>query len=300
MFKKLINNFKIKYNNIKEENDHYKELLNTTTTLKQLTSLPTSSEKTITEYIINFITTNSLDINENKANIIAKTIPLEETYLAIYYAKEILTNKEIFIVPTNLKLWIINTEEYMTLPYDNLQISIIKNNIMSKTILFNNVLLEINGNTEKINKLITIINNPQERQNIIVNETKYLCGIIPTYQMINSIKSGISLDKENNIVIHTKEFNYKCNINDITNYEILLDNQCYYSKNNNTKKIIPSFSNSYSQISLEITIQNNNHIIIPILEQDTQKTKYQIQNTFFQNNLNFAITLIKKLEELSN
>lgn len=298
MLEKLTNSIKNKINTIKEENINYKQLLKTTTIFSNFLPI-TKNNQEISEHLIYYINSTCPDINITKATLISNLIPIEETYLDVYYVKEILTNKEYFIIPTNLKIWIINKEGYKILDPNKIQISIIKNNIMSKSILLNNILLEINGTNEKINKFINIITNPQERQNIILEQTKYLCGIIPIYQKINHINSGISIDKENNIVIHTKETNVKCNIKEIINYELLLDNQLYYSKSNQTKTTITNFFTSCYKITIRITLQNNIQILMPILEQNNFGTKYQSHDTIFKTNINFAITIIKKLEELS-
>lgn len=298
MFKDLLNNINNKYNTIKEQNNLYKELLNTTDTITDLLPIPPQSNKQISEHLITYITNNSPDISKNKANIIANLIPINETYLEVYYAKEIKSNQELYIIPTNLRIWIITPKSYKTIPLDSNQISIIKTNFMSKSILFNNILLEINGNNEKINKLVNIITNINERQIIIKNQTAYLCGITPIYQQINPINSGISIDNNNNVVFHTKENNYKHHITEITNYEILLDNQSYYSKTNISKTSINAMSNSCYQISLRITINNTNQIIIPILEPSSVGTKYNLHDTIFQTNINFAKKIINKLEEV--
>lgn len=298
MFKDLLTNINNKYNTIKDQNNKYKELLQTTTTITDLLPIPEQNNKEISEHLITYITNTSPDISKTKAILIANLIPITETYLDVYYAKEILTNKELFIIPTNRQLWIITPTSYKTCLLNEIQISIIKTNFMSKSVLFNNVLLEINGNTDKINKLVNIITNQIERQNIINEQTKYLCGIIPIYQQINSIYSGISIDNNNNIVFHTKENNYKCNINTITNYEILLDNQSYYSKTNISKTTINAMSNSCYQISLRITFENNYQITIPILEPNNLGSKYQLHDTIFQTNINFAKSIINKLEEI--
>ena len=291
------NGVKDKINTLKEENELYQKLLDTSTTLQDFQPNQKTNQE-ITEYIVHYIHTTCPDINTDKATIIAHLIPITETYLEVYYAKEILTNNEYFIIPTNYRLWIISTQNYKILSLDNNQISIIKNNLMSKVLLLNNVLLEVNGTTEKINKLINILNNPTIRQNIIQEETNYLCGIIPTYQKINSLKSGISIDKDKNIVIHSKENNYKLHISGITNYEILLDNQIYYSKNGNSKTTITNFNTSCFKISIRFTTQDNTQIIIPILEPNNFGTKYQSHDTIFQTNLNYATELIKILESL--
>ena len=298
MFKDLLNNINNKYNTIKEQNNLYKELLNTTTTISDFLPIPTQTNKQISEHLILYITNTSPDISKTKASIIANLIPINETYLDVYYAKEILTNNELFLIPTNLQLWIITPTSYKTLTLDQNQISIIKTNFMSKSILFNNTLLEINGTNEKINKLINILTNQNERQNIINKQTEYLCGIIPIYQQINAINSGISVDNDNNIVFHTKEKNYKYNVKEITNYEILLDNQTYYSKENISKTTINAMSSSCYQISIRITTRDNK-IIIPILLPSTMGSKYQLHDTIFQTNINFTKSIIKKLNELS-
>ena len=298
MFKDLLNNINNKYNTIKEQNNLYKELLNTTDTITDLLPIPPQSNKQISEHLITYITNNSPDISKTKAHLIANLIPITETYLEVYYAKEIKTSQELFIVPTNLRLWIITPNSYKTLALDTNQISIIKTNFMSKSILFNNVLLEINGNTEKINKLVNILTNINERQYIIKNQIAYLCGITPIYQQINSINSGISIDNNNNVVFHTKENNYKHHITELTNYEILLDNQSYYSKTKISKTTINAMSNSCYQISLRITINNTNQIIIPILEPSSIGSKYTLHDTIFQTNINFAKSIINKLEEI--
>lgn len=294
MFEKLTNKITEKINNYKEQESQFKELLQTSTTFNNLNKFElTTIEDQINK--INFITNNCPDINDFKAKIISQVIPIQETILEVFYTKEILTNKEYYIVPTNQRLWIITINEYITLSLDNNTISIIKNNLMSKTILFNNILLEINGTNDKINILINILTNIEERNKIILDKTKYLCGITPIYQKINSINSGISIDNVNNIVIHTKDNNYKYNITQITDYEILLDNQIYYSKSSYSKTFIATSKSSCLTMSINLMVDNN-IIKIPILETNSFGNKYESTGTTYQTNLNFAKTIIEKIE----
>lgn len=301
MFKELINNItnKVneKVNTIKTENERYKQLIETTTTFQNLFPI---QETTLipSEHKITTITTDCPDINKNKAEIIAKLIPIEETYLEIIYSKEIKTNKEYYLVPTNKYLWIITETTYGVYQYQNITCQIIKNNLMSKTILLNNILLEVTGNDNKINNLISILTNTNLRENIIKEKTSYLCDITPTYQKINNIYSGISIDNNNNIVFHNKVENIKCNIEDIDSYEILLDNTIIFSNKNNTANKITTFQQSCYQITIRIITKNNQTIILPILEPNTFNTKYQRTDTIFQTNFNFAQELINKIKSL--
>ena len=294
MFNNLINNIKNKIDNIKEENENYNIALNNSIIFDNLKPI-TQYNNCITEKNINFIIQNSPDINKEKATLICKLIPIEETFLSIAYTKEIKTNIEYYILLTNKYIWIINNSYYKVLNYKNNTCTIIKNNLMSKIINFNNVILEINGSNEYINNFINILTNENNRNQIIINNTNYLCGIIPIYQKINNINSGISISSDKNIVFHTKTFNYKYNYQDVTNYEIMLDNTSITSKE--ARNNITSMQNSCYSLSLRITAKDK-QFIIPILEQNSLGTKYNYQDSSFQNNLNFAKEITNKLNEL--
>lgn len=302
MLKNIINNLtnKItnKVNTIKEENNQYKKLLEETSILNNLYPIP-QIKKEIQLNKINTITTTCPDINKEKAQIISNLIPLEETYLSINYAKEVKTNKEYYLITTTKYLWIISPTNYGIYQYTNFNCQIIKSNLMSKIILINNILFEIAGTDNNINTFISILTNPTTRESIIKEKTNYLCGIIPTYQKINTIYSGISLDNNSNIVFHTKENNYKYKTTDIAYYEILLDNSVIFSNKNNTANKITNFQNNCYQISIRITIKDNTQIILPILEPNAFNTKYQRTDTIFQTNFNFAKELIEKLKEIT-
>ncbi len=297
MFKDIINKIQNQIDTKKKENEVYKELLQKTTTFQNMFPIPVES-KEISEHIVTYITNNCPDLNEEKAKIIAKLIPIDQTYLTIIYTKEILTNQEYYLIATNKLLWIINTKYYKTEEFQNLNIQIIKNNLMSKTLLLNNILLEANGNDNKINNFLNIIINQEYRNQIINTQNNYLCNITPIYQKINNINSGISIDDQKNIVFHTKEWNYKYHITDLKNYEILLDNQSIYAKNSNTSNKITTFQNSCYQISIRITTNDDQNFTIPILEPNAFGNKYQRQDTIFQKNITFAKEIIDKLNSL--
>lgn len=297
MLKDIMNKIQHQIDTKKKENKDYKILLQKTETFKNMSPI-LIEDKEISEHKTTFIINECPDLNAEKALIIAKLIPIKETYLTILYAKEILTNQEFYLVTTNKLLWIINQKSYKTENYQNTHIQIIKNNLMSKIILLNNVLLEINGNDAKINNFLNIITNQEYRNQMIIKQSSYLCNITPIYQKINNIHSGISIDNQASIVFHTKEWNYKYHITDLKNYEILLDNQSIYSKNSNTSNKITTFQNSCYQISIKITTNDDKNLIIPILEPNPFGTKYQRQDTLFQKNITFAKSIIDTINNL--
>lgn len=297
MFNQLLKNIQNKYTTMKQENDNLDTLLNQTTTFQNLFPIPLLKDNYL-EQRISFIQNNCPDINEEKAKIISNIIPIQETYLEVFYAKEIISNKEYYLIPTNQYLWIISQTSYGAYSYQNLSCQIIKNNLMSKIILILNVLLEINGSNQKIDTLINIINDNNIRNNLIQEKTKYLLGITPIYQKINKLNAGLSIDNNNNIVFHNKEDSIKCTPNEITNYEILLDNQVYFSKNSSSTSTMSSFNTSCFQINVRITTPNK-IFTIPILEPNSLGTKYNNHDSKFTYGINFAREIISKIQSLT-
>ena len=296
--KNIIQNIQNKITKIKEENNNYNNLISNSQTIQNLTPIPNLNNEII-DYKIQQITTICPDINKDKAIIINKLIPLEETYLTVEYTKEVVTNNEYYIIPTNKYIWILNSTHYTIYNYPKTPIcNIVKNVLMGKIINLNNIILEVTGNDKSINDFINIINNKEYRNNIIKEKTNYLCGITPTFQLINKIGSGISIDKNNNIVFHTNNNNYKHKKEDIINYELLFDNSIVYSKQLNSTTRITSSHNECYTMNIRITTKNNS-FIIPILEHSSLNIKHNKQDATFQNNLKFANNILAKLKELT-
>jgi len=297
MLKNIFTNIQDKYNNIKQENAILDQLLQTTTTFQNLFPI-TNKKQEISEHKIKFLLEDCPDLNKEKATLITNLIPINQTFLTAIYSIEIITNKEYYIIPTNQYLWVISPTHYGIFQYDTFPCQIIKNNLMSKSILFGNILLEANGTKQKFDTFLNIINTPTERQTIIKEKTSYLQGILPIYQKINKLGTGISLDEQFNIIFHTKEKNLKVKKEELLNYEILLDNQVYLSKNSTTSKNITNFQTSCYQISIRITTTNNT-LIMPILEPNTFGNKYSAHDSIFEQNLTFAKTITQKLDSLT-
>lgn len=296
MFKELINNVREKYDQMNKENELLDSLLNKTDTIKNL--FPIQPKDFIySEYIIELITNNAPDINKDKAKIINQIIPITETIIDVFYSKELKTNIEYYFVLTNKYLWLFTQNAYGAFNFDNLNIDIIKNNLLSKVVLLNNVLFEINGTNSKIEKFIKIINDKNTREQEINNSLKQYCGITPIYQLRNKFGTGISIDINKNIIFHDKKNNYLYNINDIKHLEILLDNTIYFTTNNEVSGKIGSFQSDCYSISLRVNLDNL-QILIPILETNSSGNKYNINDTIITKNINFAKQIINKIESI--
>lgn len=298
MINKFINNIQTKLTKKREENKNYKATLPNSSKFTNLKPLPQLLHIK-KEGLITKILNDCPDLNKDKAIIISNLIPINETYLTTLYTTEIISNTEYWLIPTNKYIWIINNKSYDILSYQDITIcTIIKNNLMGKIINLNNIILEITGNTEKINHFINLLTNTNYRNQTIATKTSYLCGITPIFQTINSIQTGISIDNQKNIVFHTKKFNYVYHYNDIINYELLLDNTIVSSKKLKSTSTITSIQNSCYTMSIRITTTNQS-FILPILEESAMNKKYTYQDQTYISNLNFAKDIINTLDKLT-
>lgn len=300
MFKEIINNTKKKITKIKQENENYLTQLKNSSYIQNLYPIPNLDNIHPIEGKITKITELCPDTNKTQATTIAKLIPISETYLTINYIKEIATNKDYTLITTNQRIWLISNVQYTTLNYQQItKCNIIKNNIMGKIINLNNIILDINGKDKNIETLTKLLTNQEYRTTIIQEKTSYLLGINPTFQLINNIYTGISLDNNQNIVFHTKNQNYLYNYKEITNYELLLDNNLIMGKQENTFGKITSMQNSCYSISIRITTTTNT-FILPILEPNSMNTKYTYKDSIYITNITFAKEIINTLNTITN
>ena len=100
-------------------------------------------------------------------------------------------------------------------------------------------------------------------------------------------------------VIHTKDNNYKYNVSEITNYEIMLDNHSHISKESYKKTSLGMAKASCYKMTIRLTINNTNQIELPILEQSSFNTKYESTGSTYQINLAFATEIIDKIKDLT-
>ena len=298
MFKQLLTQVQNKYKEKLEENEKYKELLNKVNTLPKFysDSHPLNNKLTISYKLLMDICP---DLNENDAIILRKTIPIDELILSCVYANECKTNVKFYFVATTKYLWLVNTEGHLKYNYQDLTIEVIKNSMLSKTILLSNMLFNINGTNEMLLAFIKLFQDSNYREDEINKKLEILCNTIPRIFYLNSLASGISISINNEIVFHTKVFHYKYNIKDIKNYELLLDNTVVEEKKSNHRNRITANKNSCYEMMLRITTDNNT-FFIPILEKNTFSALYSSTSKEFRESREFASNIINLLDDLDN
>ena len=140
-------------------------------------------------------------IDTEFGKIIDGIIPLNETVLMIAYITQKIDNQSYVMVFTDLRIIVMDKEKYHNINYNEItKLDIISKSLMSQIIDFNDIILNIDINQEQLGIIYNLITNMAYRNNYILERKKYLCGIIPTYQKLNKISSGISIG-DNKIIV---------------------------------------------------------------------------------------------------
>ena len=298
MFKQLLTQVQNKYKEKVEENEKYKELLNKVNTLPKFYNYSHSLNNKLT-ISYKLLMDICPDLNENDAIILREVIPVDELILSCVYANECKTNVKFYFIATTKYLWLVNTEGYLKYNYQDLIIEVIKNSMLSKTILLSNMLFNINGSNEILLAFIKLFQDSNYREEEINRKLEILCNTIPRFFFLNDLASGISIGLNNEIVFHTKTFHYKYNIKDIKNYELLLDNTVIEEKKSNHRNRITANKNSCYEMMVRITTDNNT-FLIPILEKNAFSTLYSSTSKEFIENKESASNIIDILDDLDN
>ena len=178
---------------------------------------------------------------------------------------------------------------------------LISKSLMSQIVNFNGIVLGLDTSQNNLNVIYGLITDTNYRNSYILEKTKYLCGIVPIYQRLNKINSGISIDKDNNVVFHDKKiYNYAYRYQDILNYELLEDGIVVLKKKTfEQDHAIKSVKQNCVSISLRVTLISNQIFEISILEPTTFSNAYSHMSSTYIETMNFAKEVIDKLDELN-
>ena len=241
-------------------------------------------------------------INDNQANNISNLIPLNEIVFYIVQVEQKKDNQVLIIILTNLRIIIMKDNLYTELGYSDIKVlQLVNKSFMTQVINFNGIILGIDLNQNDLNVFYNLITNMEYRNAYISEKIQYLCGIIPVYQRLNIINSGISIDNNKNIVFHNKKVNnYLCRYDDILNYELLEDNTPVIKRRTNDDNTSMPFSKKECmQIKLRVTMINNQVFEINILEPSTFNNTYNHMNSTYIKNYNFGKEIMDKLDSLN-
>jgi hypothetical protein len=256
-------------------------------------------EKDVNEGRVEEIAVLCPNLTNDMAKFIYNVVPNWEVFLFVAIVVEKKTSNKYYMVGTNRWIWIINDYCYKIINYNEVYLfEMLKKALMSQVVNFNQIVLTVEDYSSNVDKFIKIVMDKEYRDKEIMNNEKYLCGVIPTYQKLNKIQSGISVDNKGNIVFHDrKKNNIKCVYDDILDYEVLEDQTAVLKKKTDVDShAIPFAKNSCSRISIRITFKNNTLFMMSILEPSAFYSQYNHTDSIYMNNFKFAKEIIELLE----
>lgn len=292
---------KEKADKVAKDKARYNELVSRSLKIENLVRLDIK-EKQYNEGKIEEIVSMCPNLTRDSAKFIYNVIPLWEVMLYIGIVSEKNSGDKFYVIATDRWIWILNDYSYKIINYKEVYLlEVIRKSLMVQVINFNQIILNITDYINGVNNFINIVSNEEYRKNIISNNQKYLCGIIPTYQVLNKIQSGISLDNNGNIVFHDrKKNNIRCVYNDLLDYEVLEDQSAVLKKKkDNDSHAIPFAKDSCSRISIRITFRDNRLFMMTILEPNVFNNQYSHQDSIYINSFKFAKQIIDLLESFN-
>ena len=296
VFKKLVNKVQEKYRQKQEEGVKYQELLTTCASLPHFYPLPYIDKKLLT-ISYQLLMDMCPDLNESDAVIVRSLIPLDEICFSCLYATECKSNLKFYFVVTTKYLWLINKEGYLKYRYQDFTVDIIKSGLLSKTLLLGNMLFNVNGTNDILLEFVKLFQDVNYREELIHKQEQIFCDTIPFSFYLNDLASGISIGQNHEIVFHTKEFHCKYYIQDIKNYELLLDDIVVREKKSNRKSLLTANKTSCYQMNLRVTTSDR-VFLIPIIEKTAFMTLYSSTSNIFMENRDFADKLVNLLDDL--
>ncbi len=240
-------------------------------------------------------------INIEDAKRIASLIDIDETVIYISFVRQKKDDKDFIITLTDKKILVNDKEKYLIYRYDDIKgLYQVNKSLMSQIINFNDIILEIDLNQSDLDIFYNLIMNSNYRNSYALELKKYLCGIIPIYQKINKIGSGISIDNNKNIVFHDRRSNnYLCRCEDISLCELLEDNTPVIKSGMTATGFgIGAAKQECGTMKLRITLINKQVIEITILEPKVFNATYGHTDTTYLKYFAFGKEIIEKIDEL--
>ena len=298
----ILSMIKEKKENFDKERAKYEEAVNKSLQFENLLRLDIKNKNIVNEGRVEQICLLCPNLTKDLAIKIDNTIPIWETYLFIFVIQEKKTNNKYYLIATDRWIWIINEYCYKIIKYEEIYlIEILRRALMNQVITFNQIILTISDYINNVNDFVKFIKDNEYRQELIEKKKEYLCGIIPVYQNLSKIGTGISIDKDGTIVLHDRfKNNIKCIYDEIEDYELLEDQTAVLKKKKeNDIHSIPFTKNSCSRISIRVTFKNNTLFMMTILEPSAFYNQYNHTDSIYMTNIKFARNIIETLERFN-
>ena len=120
------------------------------------------------------------------------------------------------------------------------------------------------------------------------------------YRALTRYGYGISYDGENNVRFYMGEEHKRYNIQELENYELLVDNSSIQEKKQKQNVRLTSTRTSCYEIKIRITPLKDGMFEIPILVPTTFSQSYSNTSDTYRKSMDFAREIMYQLDELND
>lgn len=290
----VANNAAQKYNDYKEASSEFQQIIENSTPLSGL-MLCESFDRSFNSYRKNKIIKLIPSINRETAGLIDSTFNNSIMPFMVFRGIESKTNKMYWFLLTNAGLYITDTTNYKVYNYEEINdIRVILKGVMSQNVSFNNMAFSFEINDTDMERLKSFLTNPSDRINAINESLKYLCGKEISKQYINDYGVGITITKDNMIVLHSgNNINELLDKKSVQRVDVLSDNSTIMTRGINENKLLSSKQGCY-ELGLKIILPSEEKYII-VLPKNTLNTMYTRENTEYNNSIEFCKIVIEEI-----
>ncbi len=248
----------------------------------------------------NLILNMCANVNVEQAKLINEIIPVAETIINVKTAKESKTEKEYIFVTTNVKLWILNRNEYITYAFSDIRnFEIVSKGLLSQSVKFNDNAWVIAGNEEEIKSLGEILLREDARAITVDAKTKYLCGVVPKKQLLNGNMKGVSIGDNKQIVLHNNPDNKVISLNDIAYVQLLMNDSVVLVKGKPgvDQGNMVSTPLEARKMSVKVVLGMGEYVIETMVSGLMNKS-YKREDSTYINNYEYSKKVVDTLVEL--
>lgn len=281
-----------KYNDYKDANIAFQNLINSSEDLDGLMLCNESGIYNIGRQ--NKIKSLIPSINTEDINKIDRVIPFDETIISVTRVMEAKNKKTYFFVTTNKGIYLTDCVQYKYYNYSDINVlDIVVSGLMSQNVNFNNRAFNFELTDSAFNDLKVFLTNEVVRNEEIANAVSYLCGKEIKKQYINENNIGVTITKDNLVIVHTGISNEMINKKEIKRIDVLTDNTVIITRGENENKMLSSKQGCY-EMTLKIILESR-EIILPVIPRNDLNTMYMREDTKYNNNLEFCKRIIDEL-----
>lgn len=244
------------------------------------------------------ILNSCLTINVEKAKVINRIIPIDETVIDVKSGKESQTEIEYSLVATDKRLWLVNKNEYMIMEYDSIKdCEVINKGIMTQGVKFDDKAFVLDGNETDVKRFFDILKNPEFRRDVISHKISYLMGVIPKRQVINMNMKGITVGDNGAVVLHNGTENKVVNVKDIVSVQLLVNDTAALIRGKTDSSNFMSSPMEARKMAVKVVLGMGDYII-ETMPQNMMNTSYKREDGTYINNYNFSKKVVDTLGEL--